>query len=60
MTEQQLIETLQDILDAAEGDELADLRTCTFADAGLLISDTGLILDLPGGDQFQLTVVQSR
>ena len=32
----------------------------TYEEAGLLTRDRGLVIQLPGGDEFQLTIVQSR
>lgn len=32
----------------------------TFEEAGVLTRDRGLVIQLPGGDEFQLTIVQSR
>lgn len=32
----------------------------TYEDAGVLTRNRGLVIQLPGGDEFQLTIVQSR
>ena len=32
----------------------------TYEEAGLLTRDRGLVIQLPGGDEFQLTILQSR
>lgn len=32
----------------------------TFEEAGILTRDRGLVIQLPGGDEYQLTIVQSR
>ena len=32
----------------------------TYEEAGLLTRDRGLVIQLPGGDEFHLTIVQSR
>ena len=32
----------------------------TYEEAGVLTRDRGLVIQLPGGDEFQLTIVQSR
>jgi hypothetical protein len=36
------------------------LRIESFAEAGLLTANEGLVLSFPGGVEFQLTVVRSR
>ena len=60
-------ETLQDGLrNLIEGgtcdDEILweNLRVRTFEDAGLMTHDKGLVITLPDGTEFQLTIVQSR
>jgi hypothetical protein len=41
--------------------ELEDLiRVESFADAGLLTSDPGIVLRFKGGAEFQLSIVQSK
>ncbi|MBQ8708816.1 MAG: hypothetical protein IJ523_12070 [Succinivibrionaceae bacterium] len=37
-----------------------NLRVRTFAEAGVLTYNKGLVLELPDGTEFQLTIVQSR
>lgn len=39
-------------------DQNCNIRT--FEEAGLLTNDCGLVIDMPGGGQFQLTIVRSR
>lgn len=65
--EQLTDETLQDGLKEliSEGYDTYDicwenLRVRTFAEAGVLTYDKGLVIELPDGTEFQLTIVQSR
>ena len=37
-----------------------NLRVQTFAEAGLMTRDCGLVISLPDGSEFQLTIIQSR
>ena len=37
-----------------------NLRVHTFAEAGLMTYNKGLVITLPDGSEFQLTIVQSR
>ena len=37
-----------------------NLRVRTFAEAGLMTYNKGLVIGLPDGTEFQLTIVQSR
>jgi len=42
-------------------DELADIENVnTFADAGLMTNNAGVVLKLADGSEFQVAVVQSR
>jgi len=42
-------------------DELADIENViTFADAGLMTNNAGVVLKLGDGSEFQVTIVQSR
>ena len=36
------------------------LRVQSFCEAGLMTSNNGLVITLPDGSEFQLTIVQSR
>lgn len=52
---------LEDVVwDAIQGSEDSGLRMMSFAEAGLLTADEGLVLRFPGGAEFQLTIVRSR
>ena len=37
-----------------------NLRVQSFCEAGLMTSNNGLVITLPNGSEFQLTIVQSR
>lgn len=50
-------EFAEELLDVAEFD--GSVRVCTFAEAGLLTSNVGLVVRV-GGQEFQLTVVRSQ
>ena len=61
--ERALIELLLNAADEGQtpGDvDLTDARADTFDEAGLLTRDRGVVLRLPGGQEFQITVVQSK
>ena len=60
-------ETLQDglrelITEGYDSSEICweNLRVCTFAEEGVLTYNKGLVISLPDGTEFQLTIVQSR
>lgn len=71
-----LFETLADARDEIEGDDddiaLADMlrdvqgdldeaaTATTFEHAGLLTTNDGIVLRTSGGDEFQITIVQSK
>ena len=60
-SERELARWLEEVVwDAVQGSEDSGLRTTSFAEAGLLTADEGLVLRLPGGAEFQLTIVRSR
>lgn len=47
------------LIDADIDDERPDLRNadiCTFDEAGLMTYDTGIVVTLENGDEFQLTI----
>jgi hypothetical protein len=50
---------LYDLLDEQAHDE-PDLRVTTFESAGVLTRNRGLVVTMPGGAKFQVTIVQSR
>lgn len=63
ITEETMQGALCDLLagytDSSEID-WADVRVRTFEDAGVLTYNKGLVISLPDGSEFQLTIVQSR
>lgn len=61
-TDEEEFETeLLDLLSGdAEFDDLDVVRVSTFADAGVLTRNSGLVVRLRNGDEFQITIVQSR
>jgi hypothetical protein len=60
-SEQELARWLEEVVwDAIQGSEDSGLRITSFAEAGLLTADEGLVLRFQGGAEFQLTIVRSR
>jgi len=53
----QMVELLKALL---EEELTEESRVLTFEEAGLLTRDEGLAVRLPDGDEFQITVVQSK
>ena len=60
-------ETLQDglrelITEGYDSFEICweNLRVRTFAEAGVMTYDKGLVISTPDGSEFQLTIIQSR
>jgi hypothetical protein len=51
---------LSEILECAETEDLEGCRVSTFDEAGLLTGNRGLVVRLADGEEFQLTIVQSR
>ncbi len=49
-----------ELVDMLGDAELAVERVVTFADAGVLTDNRGLVLRLSDGSEFQLTIVRSR
>jgi hypothetical protein len=43
----------------AEGEVAPGTRWTTFAEAGLMTNDEGIVLRMPDGSEFQISVVQS-
>ena len=70
MNEQDFEEVLQDGLReliAQDGDYRTaedlcweNLRVQTYAEAGVLTRDKGLVISLPNGREYQLTIIRSR
>ena len=45
---------------AVEDTALESCRVSTFRDAGVMCNDAGLVLRMPDGSEFQITILQSR
>lgn len=57
MNSNQMVSLLKTLLE----DELTEKsRVQTYIEAGLLTRDEGLVVKLPDGNEFQITVVQSK
>lgn len=63
-TEQTLQNGLRNLIEgtASDDDDILweNLRVHTFDEAGVMTRDAGLVITLPDGTEFQLTIVQSR
>lgn len=53
----QMVELLRTLL---EEELTEESRIQTFQEAGLLTRDEGLVVRLPDGNEFQITVIQSK
>ncbi len=53
----QMVELLRTLL---EEELTEESRIQTFQEAGLLTRDKGLVIKLPDGNEFQITVIQSK
>ena len=63
ITSQIVLEVIHGILIGEwelEDTALEDIRVSTFAEAGLLTHDKGLVLRLPDDTEYQITVIQRR
>ncbi len=64
VTEDTMQDGLRELIETAEEDsfgigwEEAEVRT--FQQAGIMTYNKGLVISLPNGTEFQLTIVQSR
>ena len=59
-SEQELARWLEEIIwDAVHATEDSGLGISSFAEAGLLTADEGLVLRFPDGAEFQLTIVRT-
>jgi len=66
-TEDDMAQAIEDALRAADeraqdedGDEETIRSIVTFADAGVLTSNSGLVVRMVDGSEYQITVVRSR
>ena len=55
-----LMELISEAADDSFGIGWEDARVRTFEDAGVMTYNKGLVISLPDGSEFQLTIVQSR
>ena len=55
-----LMELISEAADDSFGIGWEDARVRTFEDAGVMTYNKGLVISLPDGTEFQLTIVQSR
>ena len=64
VTEDTLQEGLMEIISEAADDSFGigweEARVRTFEQAGVMTYNKGLVISLPDGSEFQLTIVQSR
>ena len=64
VTEDTLQDGLMELISEAANDSFGigweDARVRTFEDAGVMTYNKGLVISLPDGSEFQLTIVQSR
>ena len=64
VTEDTLQEGLMELISEAADDSFGigweDARVRTFEQAGVMTYNKGLVISLPDGTEFQLTIVQSR
>ena len=65
-TEDDMVQAISDALEAADerarddGDEETIRSLVTFDDAGLMTSNSGLVVRIADGSEYQITVVRSR
>ena len=59
-TAENLENILIDALEYYQEEEGAKIKTRTYEDVGMLTTDRGLVVRLPDGSEFQITIVQSR
>jgi hypothetical protein len=59
-TPENLETILIDALEYYQEEEGTKIKTRTYSDVGMLTTDRGLVVSLPDGSQFQVTIVQSK
>jgi len=59
-TPENLENILIDALEYYQEEEGTKIKTRTYSDVGMLTTDRGLVVSLPDGSQFQVTIVQSK
>lgn len=63
MTEEGVESALLEVLmygASVDDTTLADCRVKTFSEEGVLTMNNGLVIQMPDGSEFQLTIIQSR
>ncbi len=61
MDEREFSDALEDILGELTDEDVLDVRHVrSFETVGVLTTNAGLVIRLDGGDEFQLTIVQSK
>lgn len=60
MTEHEMQEWLAESIDMKTSDEDTSLEMSSFEEAGIMTTNTGLVIRTPEGDEFQVTIVKSR
>jgi len=61
LSEEEFASELEELFHGDLADQiLGEVRTSSFSDAGLLTMDTGVVVRLADGAEFQLTVKRSR
>ncbi len=62
-TDETLQNGLRDLIEGNPSDDeilWENMRVSTFEEAGVMTYDKGLVIRLPDGTEYQLTIVQSR
>jgi hypothetical protein len=59
-TAENLENILIDALEYYQEEEGAKIKARIYEDVGMLTTDRGLVVTLPDGSQFQVTIVQSK
>ncbi len=61
MNAQEFSDALEDILGELTDEDVLDVRrVCSFEERGVLTGNAGIIVTLESGEEFQLTIVQSK
>ncbi len=61
MRDQEFSDALEDILGELTDEDVLDVRrVCSFEERGVLTGNSGIVVTLESGEEFQLTIVQSK
>lgn len=60
LDDREMESALRELLECADTQDIEECRVSTFDEAGLLTSNRGLVVRLASGEEFQVTIVQSR